>query len=145
MIIAIDCRWIDSSGIGVYIQGCLPYFLDSNNFFYLIGDSEKLNKIISGHKNCQVLECRIKPFSLRETFTFPQNILKKINSGDAFYSPYFNVPSGIKVPVFTTIHDIIFPDMPHLSSRLGLAARMFFYRRCFRRSKKIFTVSKFSK
>jgi glycosyltransferase involved in cell wall biosynthesis len=35
--------------------------------------------------------------------------------------------------------------MPELTSTVGLAARMWFYRRAFRRSEKIFTVSEFSK
>jgi glycosyltransferase involved in cell wall biosynthesis len=35
--------------------------------------------------------------------------------------------------------------MPELTSRTGLALRMWFYRRAFNRSKKIFTVSEFSK
>jgi len=145
MTITIDCRWIDSSGIGVYIRGCLPFFLDSDNLFFLIGDPRKLYPIISGHKNAQVLECRIKPFSIRELLFFPRNCLLKINSCDLYYSPFFSIPCGIKIPVYTTIHDMIFPDMPELTSRPGLAARMFFFHRCYRRSTKIFTVSAFSK
>jgi len=145
MIITIDCRWIDSSGVGVYIRGCLPFFLNSNNQFFLIGDPQKLHPLISGRKNAQVLDCRIKPFSVRELLFFPRNCLSKINSGDLYYSPFFNIPRGIKAPVYTTIHDMIFPDMPELTSWIGLAARMFFFRRCYRKSTKIFTVSAFSK
>ena len=144
MRISIDCRHIDSSGIGIYLKECLPFFLASQNSFLLIGDIEKLEKITK-NSNAEIVQCTIKPFSFRDTFLFPGDILQKINQSDLYYSPYFNIPSGIKVPIYTTIHDIIFPDMPELTSRIGLAARMFFYRRCFRSSKKIFTVSKFSK
>ncbi|MCL2231558.1 MAG: glycosyltransferase family 4 protein [Treponema sp.] len=145
MTIAIDCRHLDFSGIGVYIQGCLPYFLNSNNFFYLIGNPAKLESFISGRKNVEVLDYRRRPFSLIELFFFPKKHLAKINKSDLFLSPYFNIPGGIKVPVYTTIHDIIFPDMPEIVSKMGLAMRMVFYRRAFSRSKKIFTVSEFSK
>ena len=188
MTITIDCRWIDASGVGVYLQGCLPFFLDcmrgvhtppfralkegmypetnrtfspplpkqhtpslqggvvdSGNSFFLIGNTERLSPFLRGRKNVDILDCRIKPFSLRELFFFPRQLLKKINSGDLFYSPYFNIPGFIKIPVYTTIHDIIFPDMPELTSKIGLAARMWFYRRAFKRSQKIFTVSEFSK
>jgi glycosyltransferase involved in cell wall biosynthesis len=145
MIITVDCRWIDSSGIGVYIRGCLPFFLDSDNQFRLIGDPRKLQPIISGRNNALILDCRLKPFSIRELLFFPRKLLLKINSSDLYYSPFFSIPGGVKVPVYTTIHDIVFPDMPELTSRLGLAARMFFFRRCYRRSTKIFTVSAFSK
>ena len=144
MRITIDCRHIDSSGIGVYIKECLPFFLASPNNFLLIGDTEKLEKIVK-NSNAEIIHCTIKPFSFRDTFLFPGDLLQKINQSGLYYSPYFNIPNGIKVPIYTTIHDIIFPDMPELTSRIGLAARMFFYRRCFRYSKKIFTVSDFSK
>jgi glycosyltransferase involved in cell wall biosynthesis len=145
MTITIDCRHIDSSGIGVYLRECLPYFLDSRHSFFLLGDSERLQTIISGRKNAWILDYRRKPFSLSELFFFPQKHLSKINKSDLFYSPFFNIPGCINKPVFTTIHDIIFPDMPELTSRLGLALRMLFYRRAFAKSKKIFTVSEFSK
>ncbi|GHU78942.1 glycosyl transferase [Spirochaetia bacterium] len=143
--ITIDCRHLDASGIGVYLRECLPHFLDSSHTFLLIGDAEKLSSIAAGHKNAAVIACSIKPFSMRELCAFPHNTIKKINQTDLYYSPYFNIPSGITVPVYTTIHDIIFPDMPELTSKIGLAIRMWFYRRAFRRSKKIFTVSEFSK
>jgi len=145
MTITIDCRQFDSSGIGVYIRGCLPFFLDSSHYFNLIGDSNKLEKIISGHKNVKIFDCTIKPFSFRELFFFPRRFLAVINKSDLYYSPYFNIPVGIKVPVYSTIHDIIFPDMPEITSKIGLEARMFFFRRCFTRSAKIFTVSEFSR
>ena len=145
MTITIDCRHIDSSGIGVYLRECLPFFLDSDNYFNLIGCHARLDKIASGRNNCCLLECEIKPFSLKDTFAFPKKLLGTINRGELFYSPFFNIPNGIKVPVYTTIHDIIFPDMPELTSRIGLKARMFFFRRCYKKSKKIFTVSGFSK
>ena len=145
MIIAVDCRHLDSSGIGIYIRGCLPYFLDSGNFFCLIGDPEKLKELVAGRTNAEILECVVKPFSFRELIFFPSHFLSKINKCDLYYSPFFNIPGGVKVPVYTTIHDIIFPDMPELASRAGLAVRMQFYRRAFAKSKKIFTVSEFSK
>jgi len=143
--ITIDCRHLESSGIGVYLRGCLPFFLDSENYSYLIGDPAKLEPLVSSRKNASVLACSIKPFSFSELFLFPQNILSKINQSDLFYSPYFNIPMGIKIPVYTTIHDIVFPDMPELVSKIGLNARMWFYRRAFKKSRKIFTVSEFSK
>ena len=145
MTITVDCRWIDSSGIGVYLRGCLPFLLDSGHCFFLIGKSAILTPLVSARKNVTVLDCSVVPFSFRELFFFPRNLLKEINKSDLYYSPYFNIPGSIKVPIYPTIHDIIFPDMPELCSRQGLAARMWFYRRAFRRSRKIFTVSEFSK
>jgi len=145
MTITVDCRWIDASGVGVYLRECLPFFLDTAHSFFLLGSSEKLRPLVSGKKNAVILDCPVKPFSLTELLAFPKVLLNKINSGDLYYSPYFNIPGFLKIPVLTTIHDIIFPDMPELTSRLGLAVRMWFYRRAFSRSQKIFTVSEFSK
>jgi len=145
MKIAIDCRHIDASGgIGVYTRECLPYFLGSANDFLLLGDKDKL-AFVKGHKNAEIIHCGIKPFSLRDTFVFSGKVLKKINQCDLYYSPYFNIPCCVAVPVFITIHDIIFPDMPDLVSLPGLWARMFFYRRAARLASVIFTVSEFSK
>jgi len=144
MKITIDCRFINSSGIGVYAKECLSFMLNSNNQFLLLGRNNELN-LFAEYKNAEILDCNIRPFSLHETFFFSKTVLNKINNGDIYYSPYFNIPCGIKIPVYTTIHDIIFPDMPELTSFPGLKIRMFFYRRCFRLSKKIFTVSNFSK
>jgi len=145
MNITIDCRLIDSSGVGIYLSECLPYFFETDNTFFLIGNIEILNKYLAKNNKIKLLECRIKPFSIVELFFFPKKLLKKINSSDLYFNPFFNIPSGIKIPIYSTIHDIIFPDMPELTSRIGLEARMFFYRRCFKLSKTIFTVSEFSK
>jgi len=144
MTIAIDCRMINSSGIGVYLRGILPSMLRSPNDFLLLGNSSQL-EIYKQNENVSVIECDVKPFSLKETFFFPKEILYKINLSTLFYSPFFNVPEGIIIPVYTTIHDIVFPDMPELASRTGLAIRMWFYRRAYKKSLMIFTVSNFSK
>jgi glycosyltransferase involved in cell wall biosynthesis len=145
MTITIDCRMLDASGVGVYLRECLPYVLASSHYFVLLGEPARLIALSKDKPNAQIVSCTVKPFSIKELFLFPSALLKKINNTDLFYSPYFNIPRGIIVPVYTTIHDIIFPDMPELTSRLGLMARMWFYRRAFRRSRKIFTVSQFSR
>ena len=144
MKIAIDCRHIDSSGIGVYLKGCLPFFLDTKNEFILFGNSGQL-QFADQNKNTKIIHCTVKPFSPRDTFFFPKIILKQINSADIFYSPSFNIPGGIKIPIYTTIHDIVFPDMPELTSKIGLVLRMWFFRRAYKKSCIIYTVSEFSK
>jgi hypothetical protein len=112
MTITIDCRHFDASGVGVYLRECLPWFLKTENRFLLMGDAEKLAHISAKHENAEIVDCDVRLFSIRELFAFPREIVKKINKTSLFYSPYFNIPSGIKSPVHTTIHDIIFPDMP---------------------------------
>ena len=143
MNITVDCRMINSSGIGVYLRGCLSYFFNSIHNFLLIGNHEQLYIYISD--KIKIINCNTKPFSINEIFFFPAAILKEINKTDIYYSPFFNLPQGIKIPVYTTIHDIIFPDMPELFSKIGLSIRMYFLKRAYKISKKIFTVSQFSK
>lgn len=142
MTLAIDCRVLDSSGIGVFLRECLLRFNSQDVSLLLIGSAEKIRKL--SLKNTSILECNIKTFSLKELFCFPKSLLKQINKCDAYFTPYFNIPSGIKIPVFSTIHDMIFPDMPELTSKIGLFARMFFYKRASKKSSLIFTVSEFS-
>jgi glycosyltransferase involved in cell wall biosynthesis len=135
---------INSSGVGVYLRGILAVMLRSPNEFMLLGNSVQLESY-KQNTNVGIIECDVKPFSLCEQFFFPKKILEEINLSTLFYSPFFNIPDGIIIPVYATIHDIIFPDMPELTSKIGLAARMWFYRRAYKKSLIIFTVSNFSK
>ena len=144
MVIAIDCRMINSSGIGVYLRGILPIMLKSEHEFLLVGNRGNLSSFAK-NKNVKIITCNISPFSVKELLVFPLKITREINKTAVYYSPYFNIPCGITVPVFTTIHDIIFPDIPEMTSKTGLAARMFLYRRAYKKSYALFTVSEFSK
>ena len=134
MKIAIDCRVKGNSGIKTFLEGILPHLKASDNEILLIGS------IGSGEGE----RCEVKPFSLRELFCFPKDVLCKINLCDVYFTPYCNVPSGIKIPVFSVIHDVIFLDMK-LSGKIGTLARKFFYKRAVRISRTVFTVSNFSK
>jgi glycosyltransferase involved in cell wall biosynthesis len=135
---------IDASGIGVYLRECLPWFIKSENVFLLLGNTQRLHYYES-NENVKIIECGIKPFSIRELFFFSRKTARLINKADLFFSPFFNIPQNITISVFITIHDIIFPDIPELASKFGLAARMCFYRKAYIKAQKIFTVSKFSK
>ncbi len=129
MKIAVDVRMSGKSGIGAFLDNLLPTL----------------------KAGAEVVEIKppIKPFSLKETLFFPRGELKKINECDAYFSPYCNIPGrlfsrGIKVPIFTTIHDVIFLDLP-LAGKIGTLARKIFYLRAASKSREIFTVSEFSK
>lgn len=129
MKIAVDVRMSGKSGIGAFIDSMLPTL----------------------KAGAEVVEIKpdIKPFSLKEMLFFPKDELKKINGCDAYFSPYCNIPGrlfsrGIKVPIFTTIHDVIFLDLP-LAGKLGTMARKAIYQRAINKSREIFTVSEFSK
>lgn len=141
MKIAIDARFVGKSGIGTYIENVLDCFLKEHpehNYLIITDQMERYQEF----SNVEVQYCRITPFSKKELFRFP---LERINKCDAFYSPYINLPLGIKVPVFSTIHDVIFFDYPGLVSVLGKCVRRMFFLYAVYKSKCIFTVSNFSK
>ncbi|MBQ9494569.1 MAG: glycosyltransferase family 4 protein [Treponema sp.] len=140
MKIAVDCRMFGASGIGTYIKALVPFFLAKHECV-LFGNTHKLAPYES---NAEICECAVKPFSLKELLAFPRALRKKINSCDIYYTPYCNIPCGITIPIFSTIHDIVFLDVQGLASPGGVAARKFFYQRAINKSRALFTVSQFS-
>ena len=115
MKIAIDCRQFGYSGIGTFIKNIVDTVVtNTQNHFLLIGRKKDLTCYIQ-YTNVELQECDIKPFSIKEIFFFPT---KRINQCDAFFTPYINIPLGIKTPVFSTIHDVIFFDLKELVSPL---------------------------
>ena len=143
MKLIIDCRMLGSGGIGSYLAALLPFFVKEYDCT-LIGNSVEIKKYVSG-QSCSVIECSVPMFSIQELFHFPSALLSKINEGDIYYTPYCNIPGGIKIPVLSTIHDVVFLDIPELAGRIGTFMRKWFYQRAYRKSKIVFTVSDFSK
>lgn len=143
MKLFIDCRMLNSGGIGTYLESLLPYFTKNYTCILLINPNQ--NKFLPELKdNISIIETTIKTFSLKELFFFPKSIRKIINMCDIYYTPYCNIPCGIKIPIYSTIHDIIFLDIPELTSKPGVIGRRFFYQRAINKSNKVFTVSNFS-
>ena len=143
MRIAIDCRMIGSGGIGSYISELIPYLIEENDTL-LLGSHEQCMDFVR-LENVEFCFCDVKPFSKKEMFNFPSDILARINSYDVYFTPYCNIPNGITIPVFSTIHDVVFLDVPGLTSFFGKLGRKMIYQRAINKSNTIFTVSKFSK
>jgi len=142
MKIAIDCRLFGNSGIGTFIKNIVEYIiLHTEVSFLLIGRKEDI-AAYTQFPNVHILENDIQPFSLKELFLFP---VDEINQCNAFLTPYINLPGNIKVPVFSTIHDVIFFDLKEITSGIGRMLRRLFYVNVCTKSKIIFTVSEFSK
>lgn len=141
MKIAIDCRMIGSGGIGSYLTALLPFFI-SRHECIIFGKKEYLEKFKDQSK---IIDCDIPTFSLNEMIFFPKEILKHINQCDVYYTPYCNIPNGINIPIFSTIHDVVFLDIIGLSGKVGTLLRKLIYQHCINKSKCIFTVSEFSK
>ena len=142
MKIAIDCRLFGNSGIGTFIKNIVDYIVINRDVSFLLIGKKKEISYYKKYSNVSIIENDIKPFSLKELFNFPT---KEINECDAFFTPYINIPLSIKVPIFSTIHDVIFFDLKELTSFSGRWLRWLFYKSTCKRSKLIFTVSNFSK
>ncbi len=130
------------SGIGTYLEEILFYLINNHdNEYLLIGNKEKLEAYLI-NSNVTCLYTDIQPFSIKELFTFP---LKKINKYDLFFTPNFNIPGGIKIPVFSVIHDVVFLDVKWLVSLPGVIIRRIYILRALSLSRVVFTVSAFTK
>jgi glycosyltransferase involved in cell wall biosynthesis len=142
MRIAIDCRLIGQSGIGTFIENVVPHMVATPDAdFILVGDKGRLADY-AGRKNCTVVECTYGSFSPKELLLFP---VKEVNKCNVFYTPNFNIPMGIRIPIYCTIHDIVFFDTEHFGSALHLAALKWYVQRALRIAKGVFTVSQFSR
>ncbi len=153
MKLAVDCRMIGSGGIGTYFLSILPYLM--RNFECILFGDEKtikdnLDEIIQRNfaqttvPPYKIVSCNVTTFSFTELLFFPSSLLKILNSCDAYYTPYCNIPKGLNIPIFSTIHDVVFLDIPEITSKLGYYVRKWFYQRAINKSSTIFTVSQFS-
>lgn len=141
MRIVVDARFIGKSGIGTYIENVVYHLLNEHSEHSYLFIVEK-EGVFQEKENVKVMLCDIPPFSIKEMFFFP---VKEINTYDVFYTPYINIPLGIRIPVFSTIHDVLFLDVDGLVSRLGKIVRKAFLWMAAKRSEVIYTVSNFSK
>lgn len=139
--LAIDCRMAGRSGVGTFTENILRELIPMGGEYLLVGRREDLAEW-AGNPRVEIQEVDIEPFSWRELFRFP---VAKINRCAAFFAPNFNIPGGIRVPIFSTIHDVVFLDVPGLTSRAGVEVRRAFLKRAVRLSRVVFTVSEFSR
>lgn len=139
MRIAIDCRMINNSGIGNVLKSIL-YYLPENHEYLLIGNKNNLNKFKKN--NISIMDCNISIFSMKELLFFP---VREVNKCDVFLSPNYNLPARIRCPKFCFIHDLVYLDIPGLTSKIGVFIRYLFALRSVLISRTIFTDSEFSK
>ena len=142
MNIAIDCRLIGRSGIGTFIENVLEYIVQNEeHHFVLIGNDAFLKKY-EDRKNCSIVNSLIKSFTPQEMLQFSVEV---VNKCDAFFTPNFNLPLRINVPIYSMIHDIVFFDTPNFGSFLHRLILKFYIKRALKISKHVFTVSEFSR
>lgn len=140
MKIAVDCRYLGLSGIGRFTEGILSHLPEKNEYL-LWGDAEKIKKFSSA----EILQDEGNPFSLKGLFA-KKSAIKKINGCDAFFTPNFILPYGLRVKIYSVIHDVVFLDLPKETTRgvFDRSVKKYLLSRCLKKSEEVFTVSKFS-
>jgi glycosyltransferase involved in cell wall biosynthesis len=144
--LCIDLRWIDSSGIGVYIKGIMPGIAELLGDVSIVGlgDVSRLKKFSWSHSpNVRLVGCRAPRYSLCEQIQLPLAIPR---GTDLFFSPHYTIPLLYRGRLAVTVHDLNHLVTPEIISdpRKKLYAQTMF-RTLRKRASVIFTVSNFSK
>lgn len=104
--VCIDLRWIDSSGVGIYIQGLMPGLIDNLKDISIVGlgDRARLRSFAwSQADNLRLVECRARRYSIAEQLELPRVIPANV---DLFFSPYYTIPLLYRGRLAVTVHDM---------------------------------------
>ena len=145
-MLCIDLRWIDSSGVGVYIQGIMPGLAERLNDTDIIGigDRDRLEQFPwSAASNFRIVHSLAPRYSMREQVELPRLIPSECN---LFFSPYYTIPLFYRGPLAVTVHDMSHLVVEEIVSnpRKRIYAQIM-YRALTRKASLIFTVSHFTK
>lgn len=140
MKIAVDCRYLGKSGIGRVCEGIIENLDYTENNYYLIGNPEKLKRFAGA----KIIEDDTEPYSVRGLLKFNK---KRINKEcDCIIIPNFLIPYGIKIPVHSVMHDLIFLDLKETTNGfVDYSKKRFLLKRAMKKSKSISCVSAFTK
>jgi len=146
MIISIDLRMIEASGIGTYLQNLIPLIIKhySNSSFNLLGDKDQLNRYEWIHaKNIKVIGCKAPIYSITEQIELYRKIPRNTT---IFWSPHYTIPILYKGKLLVTVHDVCHLAMPQYLS--GIHQRLyarFMFKVLKYKANAILTVSEFTK
>ncbi len=139
MKIAVDCRYIGKSGIGRVCEGILDAFDYSENDFFLIGKKALLEK----YSHAKIIEDNSEPYSVKGLFTFDKSLNRLC---DVMLIPNFLIPFGVRIPVYTVMHDLAFLDVKETTRGIiDRTIKKTLLKRCMKKSEKVFCVSEFTR
>lgn len=116
MKIAIDCRMLEMSGIGVYLRCILMQFKSvglSANFLVAAESGEGL-----AIEEALAMRCDAKVYSLREQI----ECAWLLHDADRAWVPHYNAPLLRWRELVVTIHDCAHLDLPDVFNRPGMRA-----------------------
>lgn len=144
--LCIDLRWIDSSGVGVYIKGIMPGILEQLHDILIIGlgDRSRLMEFPwSREANFRSIDCRAGRYSLIEQIELPIAIPSSV---DLFFSPYYTIPLLYRGKLAVTVHDMSHLVVSEIAGNpLKRAYAKTMYTALRKRASVVFTVSNFSR
>jgi glycosyltransferase involved in cell wall biosynthesis len=145
-MLCIDLRWVDSSGVGVYIKGIMPGIVQRLRDVSIvgIGDRGRLQQLSwSQAANVRIVDCQAGRYSMAEQIQLPLAIPRDT---DLFFSPYYSIPLLYRGRLAVTVHDLSHRVVPEIISdpKKNIYAKTMF-RALRKRASVIFTVSNFSK
>jgi glycosyltransferase involved in cell wall biosynthesis len=139
--LCIDARKAFDSGIGVVIRSLLGQWqsngLSITAICNSIAQKEDLSSLFPG---CRYLVVRAANYSVQEQLKIPWTV-----TGDVFWSPHYNVPIGVRVPIVSTVHDVL--PLAHPGLFAGIAKQVYanvMFRMCAVKSKVVVCVSRFT-
>lgn len=120
MIVVIDCRMIQSSGIGVYLRNIIVHLWADKSLelsFIVNRDQETLIKDITA-EDAEIIYFNSKPFSLKEQVEF----FFKMKKCDVLWIPHINIPiiSFKARKLVVTIHDVFHLANPNYYSWVAI-------------------------
>jgi len=153
MIIGIDARFWNETGVGRYIRNLVEQLseIDKTNFYVLFMKNQDRGAFKPKNERWKVVGTDIHWHSFSEQINFPK-ILYEQNL-DLMHFPYFSIPVIYSKPYVVTVHDLILhhfatgesSTLPFHLYYLKLAGYKYIMKKAARNSKKIITVSKATK
>jgi len=141
MRVIIDARSFNKGGEGSILLGILENLDYSKNEYTIIGDVTELSKL---NLPCTILNNKSKAHSLTGYINY--NLAKEINLYDCYFTPTYIIPRGININTYCLFTDTLFFDKSKFSKRRFTDfIKRKVAKRSFKKAKKIFTVSKFTK
>src|ERR1700761_2990182 len=104
--LSIDLRWIDASGVGVYIKSIMPGIVEHfrDHSIVGIGTQSRISQFSwASEQHFKCVLCDAPRYSISEQIKLPLTIPRDT---DLFFSPYYTFPVFYPGPIAVTVHDM---------------------------------------
>lgn len=137
--LCIDARLYECSGLGRYLQGIIPFFINNE----MLDITLIVRKYIEGFKRVNQIEFKSGIYSIKEQIEFS----RKIPFCDIFFSPHYNIPIlSIRAKKrVVTIHDMYHLRYIHNLPFVQKLYAKYMLNQAVKKSDKVITISNFTK